>query len=225
MKLFYLAMLPLFLFSCDCGEDKDVVGNDTPLFLESYVVEYVAGDPILHSNPQRSADGIELEIDRKAPNYRSYMPSCFNSDPEVWEQFGEIATRNNDLAYDRSDLWQSYHERICPAEQYARISIICPHAAWDDTHPAGTELADIVQIEFYSFAAFIGNGYSGEAYKVIKKRISDLHENDLNLAVIQGVNCPRLHFDTLPPSGAYTLNVKLVTTAGKEYETYFLYKI
>jgi hypothetical protein len=93
---------------------------------------------------------------------------------ELWypqekvDKFKELAIKNNDTCFNRDGVFGS-----CLADPVESINIVSD-SDYDDAHPAGTSLNDIIFIEFRSATEFVESGYTDEQYDV-KKNPYDLH--------------------------------------------------
>lgn len=93
---------------------------------------------------------------------------------ELWypqekvDKFRELAKNNRDTCFNRDGAFGG-----CLVDAVESINIVSD-SDYDDAHPAGTSLNDIVYIEFRSATEFVESGYTNEQYD-IKKHPYDLH--------------------------------------------------
>lgn len=119
-------------------------------------------------------------------------------------EFWEIAKRNGDACYNHT-VWKRTpdddYRPSCFAEQFNAIHVTSD-AVWDDAHPAGIPLDDILWFEGRSVAPYVHSGYTADPmYTEIGKRLSEVTKDDLQMLVIQeehGFPEPRIWFMTTP---------------------------
>jgi hypothetical protein len=93
---------------------------------------------------------------------------------ELWypqekvDHFKELAIKNRDTSFNRDGSFGS-----CLVDPVKSINIVSD-ADYDDAHPAGTSLNDIIYIVFRSATEFVESNYTDEKYDT-KKHPYDLH--------------------------------------------------
>jgi hypothetical protein len=93
---------------------------------------------------------------------------------ELWYQqekvsmFRKLAIKNKDTSFYQDGVFGS-----CLADPIESLNIVSD-SDYDDAHPAGTSLNDIIYVEFRSATEFVESGYTNEWYSV-KKNPYDLH--------------------------------------------------
>ncbi len=130
------------------------------------------------------------------------------SDPE---EFLRLATRNDDTSFNQ---WVPDH--LCLrtpafANNFRELHVVS-NADWDEEHPAGSLLDDILLVRLYSYANFIHEGYPGKNdntflskrkyLSVIKKLMSELTPADMEMIYCCEVN--DFSTDTLYPVIVFT---------------------
>lgn len=105
--------------------------------------------------------------------------------------FDSIAAKHGDTAFngivyafDPTDIGGGvYHfERSAPMSEVVSINVVA-NQPWDEEHPAGTSLNDIIIYNSQSLRRFINAGYKGEEEEPVEKYLSEMTEQDyiLNL--------------------------------------------
>ena len=130
------------------------------------------------------------------------------SDPE---EFLRLATRNDDTSFN-----QWVPDPLCLrtpafANNFRELHVVS-NADWDEEHPAGSLLDDILLVRLYSYANFIHEGYPGKNdntflskrkyLSVIKKLMSELTPADMEMIYCCEVN--DFSTDTLYPVIVFT---------------------
>lgn len=200
-KSLLLLLLP---FLCGCSEKEEPIGG--PVIGPTYLIaRYVEGDMKLDYIPRTTAtDGKSntLYIDW-ADTEEYYNPDLEKYNlgrqefwtPENKAKYLEIAKRNGDEigAYEGGTPPGLYFgDQIALADNFTSMHITSD-ADWDEEHPAGTLLDDILSVRMYSFAEFIRNGYHDLAgnkseplgdyrsLQIIQKRVSELTSDDMEI--------------------------------------------
>lgn len=137
-------------------------------------------------------------------------------------EFWEIAKRNGDACYNHT-VWKRTpdddYRPSCFAEQFNAIHVTSD-AVWDDAHPAGIPLDDILWFEGKSVAAYIQSGYTADQqYVTISKKLTEVTEEDTKLLVAtswNGLNRSVIRFMTTPVyARRHTLTVTWTTSGGE----------
>lgn len=125
----------------------------------------------------------------------------------------QIAERNGDRTFNRKINFLDLVPDKYFADNFKAVRVVCTDAAWDDQHPAGSLLNDLLTISFKSCAEYVHSGYENKyEYESVTKQLSALTESDLTMVKTE----IRMHFDQQPRSGIYTLQVTMVPIEGKE---------
>ncbi len=216
MKTILLYTFALLLFA---GCDKKISGDNDRIYMQSFIYEYVDNELSVypyhneHSVAERNFLFCRIhENNNSAVRYVAPELGWPGYDPK---RFLEIATRNGDRSYNRYETFEQFSGRICCADNFKSMHVKCLNKAWDNVHPAGSSLDNIVTIEYSSIADYIRQGYPEDfnwkkGYD--RKVLTDLAENDLSMI---GTSID-LYFDSTPPAGSYDMEVTLVTTDGVE---------
>lgn len=190
-----------------CSSSETPVGKEDHMFLRSYVPVYSSGE--FAADPHFA--GLALFRNITLGKESHYSPDYGSSGGEV-NDFMQYATRNNDLSYDQWENWLSYHWRICCAENFREVHVVCTDTDLDASHPAGTLLDDVAFLKVRTYAPFIRRGYQGSGYEDIRKRVSEFTEEDLAVLDVH----MELEFDLPARQRTYTVQVTFVTTEGAE---------
>jgi hypothetical protein len=190
MKQFVFLILPVIYLFNACNEV--VINDDSPVdtpwgtFSKNYVNAYI--------EPKLSDTMTSWYIEtweRERGSFKLEQPSLmlvfgFNTPEEdiirerlypeeLWYpqekvyQFRELAKKNNDTCFNRDGSFGG-----CLVDPVESINIVSD-SDYDDVHPAGTSLNDIIYIEFRSATEFVASGYTDEKYDT-KKHPYDLLE-------------------------------------------------
>lgn len=228
-KLFFLLFAGAVVSSCD-EEGNIPVGLDTPVFVRNLIVRYVDGP---------------IEIGKYAGELcvkNLWEQSEFYGSPEAYphlttghDEFQRLAARNGDISYNRSVNPITLMERECFAENFREVHLVCTGSEgdvpWDEDHPVGSRLDDVVQLEFSTCADYVRNGYpesdkiagTENTTKLVKKYMSDLTPDDLTMIRCASAYSMKFIFDNLPVSGTYMLDFTLVSTEGEEKTARYTY--
>ena len=207
-----ICLLLIIPLCCRCNEHET---SSAPSFRQCFIEVYYSGGlelPMLQTGyfgtqptvpPQNLQTGFVI-----TPNY-SHNNMCDSfSDPE---EFLRLATRNDDTSFNQ---WVPDH--LCLrtpafANNFRELHVVS-NADWDEEHPAGSLLDDILLVRLYSYANFIHEGYPGKNdntflskrkyLSVIKKLMSELTPADMEMIYCCEVN--DFSTDTLYPVIVFT---------------------
>ncbi len=114
-----------------------------------------------------------------------------NERPVIFRQYAE---KYNDLS------WYGCQgvpiENPALANELTRVSIVSD-ADYDELHPAGTPLDDIVRLSWSSFYPFVENGYTGDRVVSYDKTLDELEPEELILVALSA-GPVELRFVTAP---------------------------
>ena len=127
------------------------------------------------------------------------------SDPQEFER---LAIRNGDVGYNR---WLEFWEYPSAFADNFQTMHITSNADWDEEHPAGTLLDDILWAEFWSYADYIRSGYETGGGNNVQMLVEDLKADDMQMirdyVIIYFTKTP-----TIDP--IHTLTVEWTTVEG-----------
>ena len=219
IKLFVSLLLLLLLGMVSCTPVKTTT-------FESYILVYrsIIGEDIISFKHEENGI-IRFYIDDESRTY-----SYFSSNSEKKEKYLELCKKNNDISFNKKLTYAGYPhwggEYL--AESITSIEIISDND-FDDKHPAGTSLADIVKFNAYTAKPFIDSGYKGDVYQYngdevsvddtkvwtkISKKISELELEDLMLLEVEFMSLEFISMPTLKKE--HNLTVKLSFENGQE---------
>lgn len=218
MKTFLASALLLLTVSA-CKDENS--GFTDKVLMKSYVPMYV--DNALKVYPYNSKiyeNGkigllfcrIHEESDILEGQGRIYWAPELGSTGEEAERFLKIAERNGDRNYNRYEDIDNWCNRTACADNFKSMQVKCLNGSWDEKHPAGSSLNDIITIKYYSVADFIKKGYPEIFNGTYWIPLSELAETDLWVIGTQ----IELYWDAHPAAGSYEMEVTLVTTEGVE---------
>lgn len=167
-KIAALLLTGAFAVNCSPG---DTGASYTEHFIQDYTIANDIDKIGLYDMGKRS-----FYIGLKGENVG------YKDQGEKGEKFHRLAEKYGDM---------SFNSRIVPgtihalANELTTISIVSD-AAYDDLHPAGTPLDDIVYFSGESYYSFIEAGYKGSWTTSFDKSLAQLSESDLKLLNARG---------------------------------------
>lgn len=180
-------------------------------------------------NPVFSDPVIHELVAAYTESYRS-IPPLDQIDPVDTEKFIEISERNEDFQFYRVAMpGEHLYDEVALSDSFSSIHVTCD-VDWDEAHPAGTPLDDILEVEFWTYTYIIARGYwdnpsEGGLDGKYLKRMDELTADDLrvlNYLPEKGSPMRRnrhptaIRFSSLPddPARKYRLTVTMTTTDG-----------
>ena len=132
-------------------------------------------------------------------------------------RFRRLAEHNGDTSFNRwIDHWAEPGTWPYTVEAWAdnfQSMHVTSDADWDEAHPAGTPLDDILRIKIETYAEFIRSGY--QMYPAAREKfifISELTPDDMKMIAPD----PTIHFTCAPTiSPAHTLTLEWTTVEGR----------
>lgn len=151
--------------------------------------------------------------------------ACVEStDVELTENFKELSNHYGDNTYNRKVMDFRYHDERALADQYAGIKIVSD-ADFDENHPAGSSLADIIMCLYGTYWPYIQSNYldtpdNSHAKSVdVLKRINELTVEDLTLIRTTDKFYFYLYFLNTPTLATqHNFTITMTTVEGEEYE-------
>ena len=176
--------------------------------VQHYIPTYVKGEYVL--SPLYANKGISLSL-----NNVKLLSSPDKYPGIKAEEYLSIAERNGDMSYNRPADYD-WDFRMAYADNFRSLHLTSD-TDWDETHPAGTPLDDLIRIEASSYAAYILNGYQGDEKNIIAKRLDQIAPDELQVVHFHGFYTnPDFYFLTDPVThGPHTLTLTITTTDGK----------
>ena len=173
------------LFCCGCNKEEDCCG---PSFYRELITRYVGGAlkmemlQITYTGATPTTilqTGFVVGVDES----QMYSSFCF---PEKYKM---LAERNGDTSFNREVFpWERLGEAF--ADNFCELHIVS-NADWDEEHPAGTPLDDILLAHFDSYAKIIHDGYKingakldlsrNDNFTICKKMVSELTSDDMEM--------------------------------------------
>jgi hypothetical protein len=212
MKWIMSVFSVLMLFSCS----QKLVGGGEDVFTRSYVMEYY------------KPTGIKLSV-RQYSNTKNYLIFYFSPSSYVGgytdeagtkerELYDALCEKNGDMTFNRK-VFISDVSRPPAYMSTNMVSIdVVSNADFDEQHPAGTSLADIISLYGDTAKPYIDSGYTeykGLNYYPIRKILSEITPDDLILFGDGRFTSVYLHFDSQPTlSKEHTFTLTVIDDEG-----------
>ena len=130
--------------------------------------------------------------------------------PDI-EKFNRWAARNNDIDFNQVLANGALPMVATFADNFSKM-VVTSNADWDEEHPAGTLLDDILWAEFWSYADYIRSGYETGGGNNVQMLVEDLKADDMQMirdyVIIYFTKTP-----TIDP--IHTLTVEWTTVEGE----------
>lgn len=185
-----------------------------------YIQAYESGRLVLLSDADLSDRNRSLlfRIDPiySTTCYSRWIPSPWLPADPRFELFEEIALRNGDTSF----TGRIYDWFPCAfAQNFAEFHLIC-NLDWDEAHPAGTPLDDLVTLTFMPYGPHIRNGYKEYLTWAshITRPLDEVTPEELNIIdnfVSFGFRVP----DHLMGS-RLRMTLRIIDSEGKEFAAY-----
>lgn len=179
-----LLFLSILLFcACNDGHEEPITGS---FFEKSFIQRYLVVEKISLDIVDSDGDMLKLALLSEGKHFEKKS-----------QTFEELSEKYNDLSYN-NNLVPYTNNAI--ANRFVSMSMYSD-ADFDEKHPAGTLLNDIVSFYGESIYPYIKNNYEGEWYSQTNKKLNELSEEDLVLLRFRGdnpVNMGILSFDKKP---------------------------
>lgn len=201
MKKTIVHVLALLFICSSCSSDKQEDGH----WVQHYIATYAAGEYILL--PLHEHKGFALTLDN----------TKFISSPDKYpgikaDRYLEIAERNGDMSYNRFADY-AWGFRTAYADNFASMHLTSDKD-WDQAHPAGSSLDDLIWMNAACYDQYIRNGYTGEGCNYIKKLLHQLSPDELRVVDEFNLN-PCFYFLSVPLTDEeHTLTLTITTTEG-----------
>ncbi len=126
--------------------------------------------------------------------------------------YNELCNYYGDTSYNKDIdyyIGEGYNESyICDIESIN----ITAETDWDDSHPAGTLLNDLVKINGHSYFGFIKNGYADYLDQMFEYTLTDINKNGI-YCLAYGVGLG-IQFSSLPDNRPVKLHLSVKTSNG-----------
>ena len=215
-RICFLGFLPLMLLFASC-EKNDVGPYYSYIYKEHFIdIYYTGGIELMHYGSEGSCTALRIG----ATDMDKFIIEANN--PLEYEQQAE-------LHGDYFNRWVYEYRGWCIkifAEQFQSLHVVSD-ADWDEEHPAGTLLDDLLRVEFTSIGAFVRGGYHAggtdesewmhdwQYFTRVDKPVSELTPSDMDMMECEYVLLYFMRAPTLERE--HTLTVILTTTEGKVY--------
>ena len=190
-RIKYLGVLLSIVTLCVACEksEKDGLGG----FHKNFVELYVDGQ-IMLTEFQNECSGDAHRLSKKQiAGFVICIPSpkmYFFYGPDI-EKFNRWAARNNDIDFNQVLANGALPMVATFADNFSKM-VVTSNADWDEAHPAGTSLDDVLQVRINSSSDFVHDGYDMGEYKyeflqnydylkTIEKRPSELTAADMKM--------------------------------------------
>ena len=210
-RIKYLGVLLSIVTLCVACEksEKDGLGG----FHKNFVELYVDGQ-IMLTEFQNECSGDAHRLSKKQiAGFVICIPSpkmYFFYGPDI-EKFNRWAARNNDIDFNQVLANGALPIVATFADNFSKM-VVTSNADWDEEHPAGTLLDDILWAEFWSYADYIRSGYETGGGNNVQMLVEDLKADDMQMirdyVIIYFTKTP-----TIDP--IHTLTVEWTTVEGE----------
>ena len=210
-RIKYLGVLLSIVTLCVACEksEKDGLGG----FHKNFVELYVDGQ-IMLTEFQNECSGDAHRLSKKQiAGFVICIPSpkmYFSYGPDI-EKFNRWAARNNDIDFNQVLANGALPMVATFADNFSKM-VVTSNADWDEEHPAGTLLDDILWAEFWSYADYIRSGYETGGGNNVQMLVEDLKADDMQMirdyVIIYFTKTP-----TIDP--IHTLTVEWTTVEGE----------
>ena len=210
-RIKYLGVLLSIVTLCVACEksEKDGLGG----FHKNFVELYVDGQ-IMLTEFQNECSGDAHRLSKKQiAGFVICIPSpkmYFFYGPDI-EKFNRWAARNNDIDFNQVLANGALPMVATFADNFSKM-VVTSNADWDEEHPAGTLLDDILWAEFWSYADYIRSGYETGGGNNVQMLVEDLKADDMqrirDYVIIYFTKTP-----TIDP--IHTLTVEWTTVEGE----------
>ena len=202
MKKAIVSLLTAIVFCLSCSDKQE-----DRHWVQHFIPTYLTGTYYLTalSDNQRIALSIcdvrYISSPDKYPGIRA-------------ERYLEIAERNGDMSYNRfADYDWAF--RSAYADNFASLHLTSDKD-WDEAHPAGTPLDDLIWVKAGCYGPYIQRGYTGEGIHFIDKRLDRIATDEFCVVTDLGVyRNPDFCFLSVPDKDElHTLTLTITTTDG-----------
>lgn len=217
-NIFLFAILSFLLFSCKKEEEIGLRGH----FIQYFIGEYHGGMYRLFAVGNEEAGRVS-EIGIALENVVCYQTPEWDRSQNT-EEFLKIADRNGDGAFNDWVSVDSYVMRMVFADNFLSVHLTSDRD-WDDEHPAGTYLDDLVVWNVQTYSEFIRSGYKIQSalYGLLlyDVKLSDVQPQHLEMISDEiGIySSPRIRFLSAPNNDEiHTLTLTITTTEGEVHK-------
>ncbi|HOE94504.1 MAG TPA: hypothetical protein PLU97_03795 [Candidatus Cryptobacteroides sp.] len=182
----------------------------TYVYADSYIMYYAIHDGIeIWTNKNKLGQHL-LEVRLKKP-FKSVSYDSKGEDKIIYD---ELCKKHNDLFYCREvPFFNGVGGAIASYPDYTSVSITS-NSNYDEEHPAGTPLNDIIICEYCSSYLYVLGGYADESLLDVKtKPLLEVTDDDLALLGLLNF------FFTQNPdtSGRHDITVSVTTDDGRTF--------
>jgi hypothetical protein len=225
MKKIIIPVLTV-LFACSCGRKIDG-GDPETIFLRSYVMTYYDfeglsltlsdNEIIMNEYPHAGVDGVV--------GSRNKWLGSYNNTGAMKEVYDALCEKHNDMNFNRNfAVFDGFgpHHTYCIGVDFVSIDIVS-NADFDEDHPAGSSLADLVMFETLSLKPYIDSGYTIENsfidhFSHIECLMSSVTPDQLTLLGHRYQDFGRLAFENEPTlSKSHRFYVTLTADDGRVF--------
>lgn len=217
----YILVLSILIMSLS-GCKIDGRNQFNKYYIRSYIMEYFETSNVTLVPSSYYLYDITMEI------RRGEVLCDYNDEGERKMLYETLSEKYGDTSFDRT-VKIPYWITDPSAQAYSFVSIeITSDTDFDETHPTGTSLADLVMIHYRSIKPFIDSGYEGyrdnsdpSRYSTrFDKHLSEIDADDLKLLYLHWGNKidVSLSFDRRPTlSKVHTFTVTCTDDRGKVF--------
>ncbi|MCI1640335.1 MAG: hypothetical protein LKI42_03550 [Bacteroidales bacterium] len=151
--VFAIIVTAIIVYSCDLGESA---------IRTSYVLGYYKLNSVIADTASVSIGGKNYyKVAIGMDNTAEPVASIYDSDRSLFDYYCSI---HNDMLYPKAKIYSDLTNGISfPIHDFTKVEVVCK-GQWDEEHPAGSCLNDIIHFVSVSPYPYIMAGYKGFDY-------------------------------------------------------------
>ena len=200
------------LLLAGCFKAPDIPVNEGP-YIQMYYTGAINCEQVFL---QESTTGPMLAFMVAGTEDEEFTAIGYGSTGDKKAFYDSLSNKHFDYGYNGEDIYANELAKRCYSKDLTSISVVCDKD-FDDEHPAGTPLDDIIAYDAYSPYPWIKEGYKGDpTFTHCLKYVKDLEPDDMKL--LGCYNLFNLYFMTYPRY--FTQLVFTITVATDDGMTY-----
>lgn len=200
-------------------------GKETPpqppelIYSDYYIARYVEGDmklsyamflgkPVIPNKLLVTWDiSKEYYNPALAELYTDY-PGCLPTEPVNTAEYMQIVERNEETLHNPLGMPYMffYNDMIALSDNFSSIHVVS-NTDWDDAHPAGTYLDDLLECHYRTYAELFKKEYSTGSFEIYSKRMDEIGPEELWIVA----HYPE--WDLEPTNNAFPITIRFTSPA------------